>query len=111
MDLFKLLVVVALIAEERETVCVLNHIRVWSFQSQTPCFGEDAAQEFDTLVVDACLNNVWSYGGADPVNQRRRGRVFGINTLQIFSGSRRRSPHGFNIHAYRRLVLGLAYIA
>ena len=28
-----------------------------------PVFGDDAAQSFDTLVVDAHLNNVWHYGG------------------------------------------------
>jgi hypothetical protein len=39
---------------------------------QFPVFGENAAQSFDTLVVDAHLNNVWHYGGtSDPTYQRK----------------------------------------
>ena len=67
-----------------------------------PVFGEDAAQEFDTLVVDARLNNVWSYGGgADPVNQRRRGQYlrdqYAADLQRKLGGV---APHGFNIHLY-----------
>ena len=67
-----------------------------------PVFGEDAAKEFDTLVVDARLNNVWSYGGgADPVNQRRRGQYlrdqYAADLQRKLGGD---APHGFNIHLY-----------
>ena len=67
-----------------------------------PVFGENAAQEFDTLVVDARLNNVWSYGGgSDPVNQRRRGQYlrdqYAADLQRKLGGV---APHGFNIHLY-----------
>ena len=42
---------------------------------QHPIFGKDAMSQFDTLVVDARLNQVWSYGGGSgPSDQRRRGQ-------------------------------------
>ncbi|MEZ5327030.1 MAG: hypothetical protein R3F19_18425 [Verrucomicrobiales bacterium] len=38
---------------------------------QYPMFGEDGASSFDTLVLDARLNNLWHYGGgSDPTGQR-----------------------------------------
>jgi hypothetical protein len=37
-----------------------------------PVFGDDATDRFDTLVIDARLNNVWHYGGGvEPVGQTR----------------------------------------
>ncbi|MDG2385298.1 MAG: Ig-like domain-containing protein [Pirellulaceae bacterium] len=40
-----------------------------------PIFGTDAISAFDTLVVDARLNNVWHYGGgSSPASQRGRAQ-------------------------------------
>ena len=40
-----------------------------------PVFGPDATTAFDTLVVDARLNNVWHYGGGvEPTFQRNRAQ-------------------------------------
>jgi hypothetical protein len=40
-----------------------------------PVFGPEAATSFDTLVLDAHLNNVWHYGGgSEPTNQRNRAQ-------------------------------------
>jgi hypothetical protein len=36
-----------------------------------PVFGEDATDEFDTLVLDARMNNSWGYGGGVLVNGTR----------------------------------------
>ena len=67
-----------------------------------PVFGESAAQEFDTLVVDAHLNNVWSYGGSSsPTLQRQRAQYLRdqyVSDLHRQLGGH--SPHGYNIHLY-----------
>ncbi|MBT5690976.1 MAG: hypothetical protein HOI65_07675 [Opitutae bacterium] len=67
-----------------------------------PVFGDRAAQEFDTLVLDARLNNVWSYGGgAGGSGQRQRGQYlrdqYAADLQRKLGGD---SPHGFNIHLY-----------
>ena len=67
-----------------------------------PVFGEEAAQEFDTLVIDAHLNNVWSYGGgSSPTSQRQRAQYL---RDQYISDLHRKlggdSPYGYNIHLY-----------
>ena len=67
-----------------------------------PVFGEHAAQEFDTLVVDARLNNVWSYGGgSSPTLQRQRAQYlrdqFAADLHRQLGGH---APHGFNVHVY-----------
>ena len=69
---------------------------------QYPMFGEDAMDQFDTLVVDARLNNVWSYGGGSgPSDQRRRGqntRDQFVADLQNQMGGH--APHGIHVHVY-----------
>ncbi|MDE0820174.1 MAG: lamin tail domain-containing protein, partial [Opitutales bacterium] len=67
-----------------------------------PVFGDHAAQEFETLVVDARLNNVWSYGGGvGGSGQRQRGQYlrdqYAADLQRKLGGD---SPHGFNIHLY-----------
>jgi hypothetical protein len=67
-----------------------------------PLFGEDAMSQFDTLVVDARLNQVWSYGGGSgPSDQRRRGQ----NTRDQFVADLQNqmggfAPHGIHVHVY-----------
>ena len=67
-----------------------------------PLFGEDAMAQFDTLVVDARLNQVWSYGGGSgPSDQRRRGQ----NTRDQFVADLQNqmggfAPHGIHVHVY-----------
>ena len=67
-----------------------------------PLFGKDAAARFDTLVVDARLNQVWSYGGGSgPSDQRRRGQ----NTRDQFVADLQNqmggfAPHGIHVHVY-----------
>ncbi|MDP6796064.1 MAG: chitobiase/beta-hexosaminidase C-terminal domain-containing protein, partial [Verrucomicrobiota bacterium] len=69
---------------------------------QYPLFSEDAMNRFDTLVVDARLNNVWSYGGGSgPSDQRRRGQ----NTRDQFVADLQNqmggyAPHGIHVHVY-----------
>jgi len=67
-----------------------------------PVFGEDAAQEFDTLVVDAHLNNVWTYGGGSaPTSQRKRAQYLRdqyISDLHRELGGD--SPYGYSVHLY-----------
>ena len=69
---------------------------------QYPLFGEDAMNRFDTLVVDARLNQVWSYGGGSgPSDQRRRGQ----NTRDQFVADLQNqmggyAPHGIHVHVY-----------
>ncbi len=67
-----------------------------------PVFGEQASQEFDTLVIDARLNNVWTYGGGVGASgQRERGQYlrdqYAADLQRKLGGD---SPHGFNIHLY-----------
>ena len=39
-----------------------------------PVFGEDATDQFDTLVVDARMNNSWGYGGGVGINRPGLGQ-------------------------------------
>ena len=67
-----------------------------------PLFGKNAMSQFDTLVVDARLNQVWSYGGGSgPSDQRRRGQ----NTRDQFVADLQNqmggyAPHGIHVHVY-----------
>ena len=65
-----------------------------------PVFGEDATDRFDTLVIDARLNNVWHYGGgSEPVGQRERAQYvrdqYAANLHNAMGGT---SPHGRHAH-------------
>ncbi|MCB1096683.1 MAG: CotH kinase family protein, partial [Verrucomicrobiae bacterium] len=67
-----------------------------------PMFGEDGASSFDTLVLDARLNNSWHYGGgSDPTGQR--GRALFIRD-QLVADLQRNvggySPRGHHVHFY-----------
>lgn len=73
-----------------------------------PVFGEGATDEFDTLVVDARMNNTWAYGGG--VRVYRDGQVLTqrdtaqytrdqyVADLQNAAGGW--APHGRGIHLY-----------
>ena len=65
-----------------------------------PVFGDEATDRFDTLVLDARLNNVWHYGGGvEPVPQRDRAQYtrdqYAANLHQAMGGL---SPHGRHAH-------------
>ncbi len=65
-----------------------------------PVFGEEATDRFDTLVIDARLNNVWHYGGGvEPVGQRNRAQYvrdqYAANLHNAMGGT---SPHGKHAH-------------
>lgn len=67
-----------------------------------PVFGETAATRFDTLVLDARLNNTWHYGGGvEPRNQRGRAQYvrdqYAANLHNAMGGT---SPHGRHVHLY-----------
>ncbi|UCG60155.1 MAG: lamin tail domain-containing protein [Phycisphaerales bacterium] len=64
-----------------------------------PLFGEDAAERFDTLVLDARLNNAWNYGRND--TQRRRAQYARdqyTSDLQNAMGGY--GHHGQHVHLY-----------
>ena len=65
-------------------------------------FGKETMWKFDTLVIDARLNQVWSYGGgSSPSEQRRRGqnvRDQFVADLQNQMGGY--APHGIHVHVY-----------
>jgi len=71
-----------------------------------PVFGEAAPDEFDTLVVDARMNNSWAYGGGVPVsrpgaNQRdlaQYTRDQFVSDLQNAMGGT--APRGRHVHLY-----------
>ncbi|MFT5526663.1 MAG: hypothetical protein ACI9HK_004642, partial [Pirellulaceae bacterium] len=67
-----------------------------------PVFGSDAASQYDTLVIDAQLNNVWHYGGgSDPNGQRGRAQYVRdqlVADLQNATGGY--APHGRHVHVY-----------
>lgn len=67
-----------------------------------PVFGKDAADRFDTLVLDARLNNVWHYGGgSDPTGQRGRAQyVRDQYVANLHNAMGGHSPHGRHIHLY-----------
>jgi len=65
-----------------------------------PVFGDEATDRFDTLLLDARLNNVWHYGGGvEPVPQRDRAQYtrdqYAANLHHAMGGL---SPHGRHAH-------------
>lgn len=67
-----------------------------------PVFGVQAVDRFDTLVLDARLNNVWHYGGgSEPEGQRGRAQYvrdqFAANLHNAMGGL---SPHGKHMHVF-----------
>ena len=65
-------------------------------------FDDSPVDEFDTLVLDAGLNNVWSYnGGSAPDDQRRRAEYcrdqFMSDLENALGGT---APHGRHVHVY-----------
>jgi hypothetical protein len=67
-----------------------------------PIFGDEATDRFDTLIVDARLANVWSYGGGvGPSAQRARGQyVRDQYTADLQNQMGGHAPHGFPVHVY-----------
>lgn len=71
-----------------------------------PLFGHDATDEFDTIVVDARLNNAWSYGGGVGVQGRDLSqRDIAQYTRDPFVSDIQNSlggtaPHGRHVHLY-----------
>ena len=69
---------------------------------QYPLFGDDATDEFDTLILDARLNQAWHYGGnSSPVSQRDRAQYTRdqfVASLQNQLGGR--APSGQWVHVY-----------
>ncbi len=67
-----------------------------------PLFGSGAAVAFDTLVLDARLNNVWHYGGgSEPAGQRGRAQYMRdefASDLQNAVGGY--GTHGQHVHVY-----------
>jgi len=67
-----------------------------------PLFGEEAGNSFDTLILDARLNNAWNYGGGvEPTEQRRRAQYTRdqfVADLQNAMGGY--APHGIHVHLY-----------
>jgi len=64
-----------------------------------PLFGPDAADSFDTLTLDARLNNAWNYGNND--SQRRRSqntRDQYVSDIQNAMGGH--GHHGQHVHLY-----------
>ncbi len=67
-----------------------------------PLFGEEATDSFDTLILDARLNQAWSYGGGvTPEDQRRRAQYtrdqYVANLQRELGGT---APHGQWVHLY-----------
>jgi VCBS repeat-containing protein len=67
-----------------------------------PLFGPGAARSFDTLVVDARLNNVWHYGGgSSPQTQRNIAQYmrdeFAADLQRAAGGT---ATHGQHVHVY-----------
>ena len=65
-----------------------------------PIFGDEATDRFDTLVIDARLNNVWHYGGGvEPGEQQERAQYvrdqYAANLHNAMGGT---SPHGKHAH-------------
>ena len=67
-----------------------------------PLFGDDQADRFDTLILDARLNQAWHYsGGSSPASQRRYAQYtrdqYVADIQQALGGT---APHGFPAHVY-----------
>jgi hypothetical protein len=71
-----------------------------------PLFEDGATDEFDTLVVDARMNNSWAYGGGVPVSRPGAGqRDLAQYTRDQFAADIQNSmggfaPHGKHVHLY-----------
>jgi hypothetical protein len=67
-----------------------------------PVFPDSPVHEFDTLILDAGLNYVWTYnGGSSPDDQRQRAQYVRdqfMADLQTIMG--RVGPHGRFVHVY-----------
>ena len=79
-----------------------------------PVFGADAATAFDTLVIDARMNNTWHYaGGSDPDGQRGRAQYlrdeFASDLQNELDGLRPARPACARVH--QRHLLGDAHPA
>lgn len=67
-----------------------------------PVFGDEGADRFDTLILDARLNQCWAYGGSsDPVWQRDHAQYtrdqYAPNLQNILGGY---GPRGMAVHLY-----------
>jgi len=71
-------------------------------QLRFPLFGEDAADSFDQLILDAQINYTWTYNGtANPTVQRGQAKLIQdqyIADLQNAMGGY--GPHGRFVHLY-----------
>lgn len=67
-----------------------------------PVFGAEAVDSFSTLVVDARLNNVWTYsGGSEPTGQRGRALYFRDQLAADYENAAGGlAPHGHKTHTY-----------
>jgi CotH protein/lamin tail-like protein/chitobiase/beta-hexosaminidase-like protein len=71
-----------------------------------PVFGDDATDEFDTLVVDARMNNSWAYGGGVGVSRSGAGqRDLAQYTRDQFVADLQNAmggygPRGRHVHLY-----------
>jgi len=71
-----------------------------------PLFGDQATDEFDTLVVDARMNNSWAYGGNVPVSRPGAGqRDLAQYTRDQFAADIQNrmggfAPQGQHVHLY-----------
>jgi hypothetical protein len=71
-----------------------------------PLFGQDATDQFDTIVVDARMNNSWAYGGGVGVNRpgmtqrdlAQYTRDQFVADIQNAAGGY--APHGRHVHLY-----------
>jgi len=67
-----------------------------------PLFGEEGADRFDTLILDARLNQCWAYGGSsDPVWQRDHAQYtrdqYAPDLQNVLGGY---GPRGMAVHLY-----------
>ena len=67
-----------------------------------PLFGDAATDQFDTLILDARLNQAWHYGGGvEPTVQRARTQFtrdqYAADLQNLLGG---RGPHGQFVHLY-----------
>ncbi|MFC1634384.1 lamin tail domain-containing protein [Planctomycetota bacterium] len=80
--------------------------RFGSTKLKFPLFGRDATDEFDTLVLDARMNNSWAYGGGVGISRSGLGqrdvaqytRDQFVSDIQNAMGGC--APHGRHVHLY-----------
>jgi len=80
--------------------------RLGATKLRFPVFGDDATDEFDTLVLDARMNNSWAYGGGVGISRPGLGqrdvaqytRDQFVSDIQNAMGGY--APHGRHIHLY-----------